>query len=107
MTQRKLRSGAWFARQDKMGFYYRSAGGPLAFVQNGNLVTLDVAQRRLQLEIDDPELARRRTAWTAPPSHGERGYVKLYVDHLLQANAGVDLDFLAGRSGSAVPRDNH
>ena len=53
------------------------------------------------------ELARRRAAWTPPASHGARGYVKLYVDHVLQANDGVDLDFLVGRSGSAVPRDNH
>jgi L-arabonate dehydrase len=84
-----------------------AAGGPLALVQNGDLITLDVAKRRLHLEVDDAELARRRAAWTPPPSHGERGYVKLYVDHVLQANDGVDLDFLVGRSGSAVPRDNH
>jgi len=57
--------------------------------------------------VDDAELSRRRAAWTPPASHGARGYVKLYVDHVLQANDGADLDFLVGRSGSAVPRDNH
>ena len=91
----------------RLGAPESAAGGPLALVQNGDLVTLDVAKRRLHLEVDDAELARRRAAWTPPPSHGERGYVKLYVDHVLQANEGADLDFLVGRSGSAVPRDNH
>jgi dihydroxy-acid dehydratase len=84
-----------------------AAGGPLALVQNGDRITLDVAGRRLHLDVADAELARRRAAWTPPPAHGERGYVKLYVDHVLQANDGADLDFLVGRSGSAVPRDNH
>jgi dihydroxy-acid dehydratase len=84
-----------------------AAGGPLALVQNGDTITLDVAARKLRLEVSDEELARRRAAWTPPPFHGERGYVKLYVDHVLQANDGVDLDFLVGRSGAAVPRDNH
>ena len=84
-----------------------AAGGPLALVQNGDAITLDVAGRRLHLDVDDAELARRRAAWTPPASHGARGYVKLYVDHVLQANEGADLDFLVGRSGSAVPRDNH
>jgi dihydroxy-acid dehydratase len=84
-----------------------AAGGPLALVQNGDTITLDVAERRLQLNVDDAELARRKAAWTPPRPHGERGYVRLYVDHVLQANDGADLDFLVGRSGSAVPRDNH
>jgi dihydroxy-acid dehydratase len=84
-----------------------AAGGPLALVRNGDRITLDVAGRRLHLDVTDDELARRRAAWTPPPTHGERGYVKLYVDHVLQANDGADLDFLVGRSGSAVPRDNH
>jgi dihydroxy-acid dehydratase len=84
-----------------------AAGGPLALVQNGDTITLDVAARKLHLEVSEEELTRRRAAWTPPPSHGERGYVKLYVDHVLQANDGVDLDFLVGRSGAAVPRDNH
>jgi len=84
-----------------------AAGGPLALVHDGDMITLDVAGRRLHLDVDETELARRRAAWTPPASHAKRGYVKLYVDHVLQANDGVDLDFLVGRSGSAVPRDNH
>jgi len=84
-----------------------AAGGPLALVRNGDTITLDVAERRLQLDVDDAELARRRTAWTPPPAAMDRGYVKLYVDHVLQANDGADLDFLVGRSGARVPRDNH
>jgi dihydroxy-acid dehydratase len=84
-----------------------ATGGTLALVRNGDRITLDVAARRLHLEVDDAELALRRAAWQSPASHGERGYVKLYVDHVLQANDGADLDFLVGRSGSAVPRDNH
>jgi len=84
-----------------------AAGGPLALVRNGDLITLDVPARKLYLDVDDAELARRRAAWNPPASHGERGYVKLYVDHVLQANDGVDFDFLVGRSGASVPRDNH
>jgi L-arabonate dehydrase len=84
-----------------------AAGGPLALVHNGDLITLDVPARKLHLDVDDAELARRRAVWQPPPSHGERGYVKLYVDHVLQANDGVDFDFLVGRSGASVPRDNH
>jgi dihydroxy-acid dehydratase len=84
-----------------------AAGGPLALVETGDPVTLDVAERRLHLHVDDAELARRRAAWTPPPEPMERGYVKLYVDHVLQANDGADLDFLVGRSGAKVPRDNH
>jgi dihydroxy-acid dehydratase len=84
-----------------------AAGGPLAFVRNGDTITLDVAERLLQLHVDDAEIALRRAAWTPPPAAKDRGYVKLYVDHVLQANDGADLDFLVGRSGAKVPRDNH
>jgi L-arabonate dehydrase len=84
-----------------------AAGGPLALVQNGDLITLDVSARSLHLHVDDAELAARRAAWTPPPAHAGRGYVKMYVDHVLQADQGADLDFLVGRTGSPVPRDNH
>jgi L-arabonate dehydrase len=83
-----------------------AAGGPLALVQTGDIIELDVAQRRLHLDVSDEELARRRLAWVAPESP-KRGYYKLYVDHVLQADQGADLDFLVGASGAAVPRDSH
>jgi len=84
-----------------------AAGGPLALVQNGDLITLDVAGGRLHLHVSDEDLAARRAAWVPPAPAATRGYTKLYVDHVLQANEGADLDFLVGRSGAAVPRDNH
>jgi dihydroxy-acid dehydratase len=83
-----------------------AAGGPLALVQNGDIVELDVPNRRLHLEVSDAELARRREGWTPPPKP-ERGWYKLYVDHVQQAHLGADLDFLVGSSGAAVPRESH
>ena len=83
-----------------------AAGGPLALVQNGDLIALDVDARSLSLLVDDTELKRRRAAWQPAEPHATRGYVKLYVEHVLQANEGADLDFLVGGSGSGVPRDN-
>jgi len=84
-----------------------AAGGPLAVVQNGDLITLDVAARRLHLHVDDAELARRLAAWQAPAPAMASGYWKLYIDHVLQADQGADLDFLVGQRGAAVPKDNH
>jgi dihydroxy-acid dehydratase len=75
-----------------------AAGGPLGLVENGDLIRLDVAERRLDLVVDESELARRRETWAPPARHDERGYRLLYVDHVLQANEGCDLDFLRGRS---------
>ena len=83
-----------------------AAGGPLALVQNGDIIELDVAARRLHLEVTDEELARRLTKWQAPTPPA-RGYYRLYVDHVQQAHLGADLDFLVGGSGAAVPRDSH
>ena len=84
-----------------------AAGGPLALVQNGDLIELDVAKRKLQLHVSEAELAKRRARWKPPVPPMSRGYVKLYVDHVNQANEGCDLDFLVGASGAGVPRDNH
>jgi L-arabonate dehydrase len=73
-------------------------GGPLALVQTGDRIQLDVATRTLELMVDAAELERRRAAWTPPPRKDERGYRLLYEDHVLQANEGCDLDFLRGRA---------
>jgi len=84
-----------------------AAGGPLALVRNGDLITLDVPARSLQLHVDEAEMAARRAAWVPPAPHATRGYVKMYLDHVQQANEGADLDFLVGSSGAPVARDNH
>ena len=84
-----------------------AAGGSLALVQNGDVIELNVPQRLLHLHVSDDELARRRALWKAPEPPMASGYWKLYIDHVLQADEGVDLDFLVGKRGSAVPRDNH
>jgi L-arabonate dehydrase len=83
-----------------------AAGGALALVRSGDMITLDVAKRAVQLEVDDATLAVRRTQW-APPPLPARGWLRLYVEHVLQADKGADLDFLVGHSGSAVARDSH
>ena len=83
-----------------------AAGGTLALVQNGDMIELDVAGRRLNLEVSDEELARRALSWK-PPVHPLRGYQKLYVEHVQQAHLGADLDFLVGGSGALVPRESH
>jgi dihydroxy-acid dehydratase len=66
-----------------------------------------VPARTLTVEVSDSELASRRAEWTPPPSRYQRGYARLYTEHVLQADQGADLDFLVGSSGAAVPRDNH
>ena len=84
-----------------------AAGGALALVENGDPIELDVSKRKLDLLVPDTELAKRRKSWKAPKPPLDRGYWKLYFDHVLQANEGADLDFLSGKSGAFVPRDNH
>ena len=84
-----------------------AAGGPLALVENGDMIELDVSQRRLHLDVSDEELAQRRAQWTAPEEPMGRGYAHLYVNHVTQADTGCDLDFLVGSSGAAVPRESH
>jgi L-arabonate dehydrase len=84
-----------------------AAGGPLAIVRNGDMIELDVANRRIHLDITDAELAARMSQWKAPEPPLSSGYWKLYVDHVLQADQGADLDFLVGKRGAFVPRDNH
>jgi L-arabonate dehydrase len=84
-----------------------AAGGNLALVENGDMIELDVEARRLHLEVDEGELARRRAAWSAPEPAMKSGYQKLYVDHVMQASEGADLDFLRGCRGAGIPRESH
>jgi L-arabonate dehydrase len=83
-----------------------AAGGNIALAKTGDMVTLDVPGRALRLEVEDSELLRRRSEWKAAPLP-DRGWLRLYVKHVLSASEGADLDFLVGGSGSAVARDNH
>ena len=68
---------------------------------------MDVSKHRLELLVDEEELQSRKAKWRLPKPPLERGYWRLYYDHVLQAHEGADLDFLVGNSGSFVPRDNH
>jgi dihydroxy-acid dehydratase len=80
-----------------------AAGGPLALVRSGDLVTLDVTARSLRLEVADDELDRRRAAWQPPPPAYQRGYGALYGDHVTQADQGCDFDFLARPGATPEP----
>jgi L-arabonate dehydrase len=84
-----------------------AVGGTLALVRNGDWIELDVEKRSLNLDISAAELKRRRAAWKPPASEYDRGYARLYVDHVLQAHQGADLDFLVGKSGAKVARESH
>jgi dihydroxy-acid dehydratase len=86
-----------------------AAGGPLALVQTGDVIVLDVPARRLDLDVPDAELRQRtpNAATTAGFASPRRGWERLYVDHVQQADTGVDLDFLVGSSGGNVSRDSH
>ena len=84
-----------------------AAGGPLSLVQDGDMIELDVANRRLHLDIGDEEMARRRAAWQSAPTEWKRGWAQLYTEHVTQADTGCDLDFLVGKSGAPVPRESH
>jgi len=80
-----------------------AVGGPLALVQTGDSITVDVPARRIRLEVDDEELARRKAAWKAPAARYERGYGWLFGRHILQADQGCDFDFLEKDFGAPVP----
>lgn len=83
-----------------------AVGGPLALVHSGDMITLDVPARSLRLEVHEETLARRLSEWK-PPVVPERGWQRLYAEHVMQADKGADLDFLVGRSGARVARDSH
>ena len=80
-----------------------AVGGLLALVQTGDVIELDVAQRRLHLAVDDAELARRKALWHAPASNYSRGFTQLYQRHVTQAHEGCDFDFLQGTASSPEP----
>jgi L-arabonate dehydrase len=82
-------------------------GGNLALVQNGDMIELDVSERKLHLHVSDDELKKRRAEWIAPKPAADRGYVSMYIKHVMGSDKGADLDFLQGSSGSEVTRDSH
>lgn len=73
-------------------------GGPLGLVRNGDMISLDVPARKLDLLVDERELSRRRAQWKKPAAHYDRGYGRLHVEHVMQAPDGCDLDFLVGKT---------
>ncbi|RYY58626.1 MAG: dihydroxy-acid dehydratase, partial [Chitinophagaceae bacterium] len=82
-------------------------GGNLALVHNGDLIELNVPERKLHLHVPDEELEQRRKEWLKPAARASRGYVSLYINTVMGADKGADLDFLRGSSGSEVTRDSH
>jgi len=84
-----------------------AAGGMLAVVQNGDEIELDIDTRKLELRVSDDELNRRKAAWKPEPDTWKGGYQRLYIDHVLQADQGADLDFLVGCRGAGIPRESH
>ncbi len=82
-------------------------GGALAVVQSGDMISLDLAGRRLHLEVSDEELARRLAAWKSPVQRPNGGYAQLFHDHVQGADTGADMDFLIGCRGNAVARESH
>jgi dihydroxy-acid dehydratase len=84
-----------------------AAGGTLALVQDGDRIELDVEARTLHLDVSDDELNQRRSKWVAPKPLATSGYQSLYIEHVMQACHGADLDFLVGCRGSKVIRESH
>ena len=78
-------------------------GGPLALIETGDIIELDVPNRSLNVRISDEEMARRRADWTAPPTRYERGYGWMFSKHIEQADKGCDFDFLRSEFGGPVP----
>ncbi len=84
-----------------------AAGGPLAVVENGDEIELDTDARKLELRVSEDVLNRRKAAWKPAPVTWAGGYQRLYIDHVLQADQGADLDFLVGCRGAGIPRESH
>ena len=79
-----------------------AVGGPLALVKNGDLITVDIPHRRIELQVSDAELAERRAAWQPQPPRYERGYGFMFSQHIRQAHEGCDLDYLETAFGAPV-----
>jgi len=84
-----------------------NAGGVLALVKTGDRIRLDARSGELSLLVDESELAARRAHWQPEPANYQRGYAKLYIDHVMQADRGADLDFLVGKDTRPVTRESH
>jgi dihydroxyacid dehydratase/phosphogluconate dehydratase len=84
-----------------------ASGGPLALIEDGDMIELDVEARRIHVEVSDEEFSRRRAHWTPPPPRATSGYQHLYIKHVMEASEGADLDFLVGCRGAAIPRESH
>jgi len=84
-----------------------AAGGTLALVEDGDIIELDVENRRLHLEVSEEELAHRRMAWVPLLPAVNGGYTQLYIQHVTQASVGADFDFLVGCRGTIVTRESH
>jgi L-arabonate dehydrase len=84
-----------------------AVGGNLALAQDGDFIELNVEARRLQLDVPEDELDRRRSLWKPPAHTMKGGYQQLYVERVMQANTGADLDFLTGCRGDDIPRESH
>jgi dihydroxy-acid dehydratase len=80
-----------------------AVGGPLALLKTGDTISIDIAARTLNADVSEEEFARRRDAWTPPPRVAERGFQRLYVDHVTQADQGCDFDFLMGNAATPEP----
>ena len=78
-------------------------GGPLALIENGDIIELDVPNRSLNVKLSEAEMARRKSKWVAPASRYERGYVNMYLKHIEQADKGCDFDFLRSDYGGPTP----
>ena len=82
-------------------------GGPLAAIRNGDRITVDVANRSINVDLDAPTIAERLKSWMPPARDYPRGYNWLFARHVRQAHEGCDFDFLVGCRGSAVPKHSH
>ena len=84
-----------------------NAGGTLALVKTGDRIRVSASKGELELLVEETELDARRAEWEPEPPHYTRGYAKMYVDHVLQADKGADLDFLVGKDTRPVTRESH